>query len=243
MSQSLCVVLPVRNAQATLGASAAAILEALSELTGDFELLLLDNGSTDATPDVAQELADRFPQVRIARQGVPLNSAEIARAALTLTSAEQILLCDENCTLELADLHKLWPGRQDYDAVLAWPADANNQQKESYSQRLRAWRLKLSKPAAAEGALSAAGYQLLHRSVLERVRFHARDRYELLGELSRHGFRFQIVEVRTARKNAMSPISRPGEAMRVDGRSPAVAGPSHRRANRLEAIKGFALGE
>ena len=241
MSQSLCVVLPIRNAQSTLGASAATALEALTDLTGDFELLLIDNGSTDATPDVAQELADRYPQVRIVRLGTSANAAEIVRTALAQTHCEQILLCDENCSLELADLHKLWPGRDDYDAVLAWPAGMRSAAEAAPGQRLRAWRLKLSKPTAT-AVESVPGYQLLKRSVLQRLRWTC-DRFELLAELSRHGFRWQVIEVRRTRPSALSTVSRSGDARRVDDRSRLVFGPTLRRSRRLDAIKGFALGE
>ena len=243
MSQSLCVVLPVRNAQSTLSGSAQAVLDALSELTGAFELLILDNGSTDATSDVAQEMADRFPQVRLARHGAVAGMAGVVRTTLAQTRCEQILLCDEGCALELADLHKLWPGRNDYDAVLAWPAGARATQDASYGPRLRAWRLRLSRPAESSTPLTLPGYQLLKRPVLERLRWNDQDRYELLAELSRQGFRWQVVEVRAARANAWNLPMRAGEAMRVDEQSPSISGPAHRRSRRLEAIKGFALGE
>lgn len=243
LTQSLCVVLPVRNAQATLAARAAGLLEVLPELSADFELLLIDNGSTDATLDVASELADQFPQVRVARHGAPVELAGIVRTALAHTRCEQILLCDESCRLELADLHKLWPGRDDYDAILAWPAGAGGVDEQAFSQRVRAWRLRLAGTAASAPKEAMPGYQLLHRRVLERLRWVARDRYELLAELSRHGFRWQMVEVRPAKPAAMSILARPGEARRVDEQSQAISGPTSRRVIRLNAIKDFALGE
>jgi hypothetical protein len=67
LSRSLSVLLPVHNAQATLGGHVAGMLEELSELGRQFDVLILDDGSTDATPEVAHDLARRFPQVRLLR--------------------------------------------------------------------------------------------------------------------------------------------------------------------------------
>jgi glycosyltransferase involved in cell wall biosynthesis len=235
--------MPVRNVQATLAARTARLLEVLPELSADFELLLIDNGSTDATLDVAYELADRFPQVSVVRHGSPVDMSGIVRTALAHTPCEHILLCDESCRLELTDLHKLWPGRHDYEAILAWPVGSAAVDEESFAKRLHAWRLRLSGSGTPAVKETMPGYQLLHRRVLQRLRWVARDRYELLAELSRHGFSWQMVEVRPEKAEAILPISRSGDSRRVDEQSPAISGPAARRAKRLAAIKGFALGE
>jgi hypothetical protein len=68
----------------------------------------------------------------------------------------------------------------------------------------------------------------------------------LLAELSRHGLRWQVVEVRRARPQAaaIAAVERPGQSMRLDGQSAALAGPAAARTARsLDALKEFALGE
>jgi glycosyltransferase involved in cell wall biosynthesis len=63
--RSLSVLLPVRNAQSSLSASVHEILDVVAELTGRFELVIIDEGSTDGTWDVARELAQLYPQIRL----------------------------------------------------------------------------------------------------------------------------------------------------------------------------------
>lgn len=70
----LTLLLPVRNAQASLSRDVARILEIAADLSPCFELLILDRGSTDATEEVADELARSYPQVRTARCLLPSNS-------------------------------------------------------------------------------------------------------------------------------------------------------------------------
>jgi glycosyltransferase involved in cell wall biosynthesis len=58
------VLLPVRDGARTL---ALAMLSVLEQSFGDFELLLLDDGSVDASPEIALRFGD--PRVRLIRDG------------------------------------------------------------------------------------------------------------------------------------------------------------------------------
>lgn len=65
--KSLTIVLPIYNGEAQLPASVEEILELASELTSRFAVLIVDDGSTDDTFEVAEELASRYPQVSVTR--------------------------------------------------------------------------------------------------------------------------------------------------------------------------------
>ena len=52
MSESLSVIVPVHNAQNDLAGQVADLLEVLPELTCDFEVLIVDDHSTDSTEEV-----------------------------------------------------------------------------------------------------------------------------------------------------------------------------------------------
>ncbi len=67
MTPPLSILLPVHNAQATLAADVANLLDVLPELTTWFDLLIIDDGSTDATCEIAEELVLAYPQVRLVR--------------------------------------------------------------------------------------------------------------------------------------------------------------------------------
>jgi hypothetical protein len=58
------VVLPVWNGERFL---AEAVESVLSQTLGTIELLLIDDGSTDATPEIARGFAERDPRVRVIR--------------------------------------------------------------------------------------------------------------------------------------------------------------------------------
>jgi cellulose synthase/poly-beta-1,6-N-acetylglucosamine synthase-like glycosyltransferase len=67
VSKSLTIVLPVYNAESRLRKNVTELLELASELTPEFGVLIVDDGSTDATFEVAEELAAHYPQVLVRR--------------------------------------------------------------------------------------------------------------------------------------------------------------------------------
>jgi cellulose synthase/poly-beta-1,6-N-acetylglucosamine synthase-like glycosyltransferase len=66
-NKSLTIVLPVHNAESRLRKNVRELLELASELTAKFGVLIIDDGSTDSTYEVAEELAAYFPQVSVRR--------------------------------------------------------------------------------------------------------------------------------------------------------------------------------
>lgn len=112
LESSLSVLFPVHNAQAHLDAEVTRLLEILPELTPRFELLIIDDGSHDATPEVAQELTSRFPQIRVLRHAQRLGLSEAIRNGLNRTSGEMILIHDGQGGLAPDELPRVWRQRQ-----------------------------------------------------------------------------------------------------------------------------------
>ncbi|MCI0503079.1 glycosyltransferase family 2 protein [Candidatus Micrarchaeota archaeon] len=60
----LSVIVPVHNESRLLAASATSLTKALAGLGMDYELLIAEDGSSDATADIAQKLASANPRIR-----------------------------------------------------------------------------------------------------------------------------------------------------------------------------------
>lgn len=65
MTPRISVLLPVYNAERYVAEAVASIL---AQTRGDFELLVIDDGSTDRSPEILAEFARRDPRVRFQRQ-------------------------------------------------------------------------------------------------------------------------------------------------------------------------------
>jgi glycosyltransferase involved in cell wall biosynthesis len=79
---AVSIGLPVYNGAATVGRAIGALL---AQTFDDFELIVSDNGSTDATEQICRELADSDPRVRYVRH--PRNRGPAANFAFVLDEA------------------------------------------------------------------------------------------------------------------------------------------------------------
>jgi len=105
---SLSVLLPVRNCQATLADLLRQLLELVPELTDRFELVVIDDGSVDATIEVADEFAAYYPQVRAIRHARPAGQIAAVRTGLTHSSGQIVLVREADCQSPLDEIPKLW---------------------------------------------------------------------------------------------------------------------------------------
>jgi glycosyltransferase involved in cell wall biosynthesis len=63
------VVMPAFNEAEILGTSVKSVVDGLRARAESFEVLVVENGSTDATPSIARDLEGEFPEVRVEHRG------------------------------------------------------------------------------------------------------------------------------------------------------------------------------
>jgi hypothetical protein len=92
VQRSVTVLLPVYNAQSTLSARAIRALDVASDLGERFELVIVDDGSTDYTSEVAFELARDYPQIQAVRHGQRLGGEAAIRSGLKRSHGEVVFV-------------------------------------------------------------------------------------------------------------------------------------------------------
>lgn len=224
MKNSLSVFVPVLNCQSTANALVGPLLEVLEELTHRFELLVIDNGSTDATRETLAELALCYPQLRLVTHPSRSSEAEVMRTGLRHSSGEMVLYRREGCEIGPGCLTEMWQAARSTDLVVAARG-----------------RASLAAAAAAPAVLpaDAPAWQLIRRRLLDAW-LRQRAESDWLRYLNARGYRSQEVEARSAATHpaVLGPHRSP---TRLSGTPPQTRGV--RRPNYLDRIKAFALGE
>jgi glycosyltransferase involved in cell wall biosynthesis len=126
LNRTLSVLVPVSNAQATLGRLVGQLLEILPELTSKFEVAVVDQGSTDDTTEVARELSLAYPQISTFSLPRTADLTMVLRRGLSHTAGDNVLLLEPDCQADLNELPKLWALGRTHDLVVgvATPAMA-----------------------------------------------------------------------------------------------------------------------
>jgi glycosyltransferase involved in cell wall biosynthesis len=87
------IVIPIYNEEGILTASVAGLREALADMGIRYELILSENGSKDATVEIATRLAERYPEVRLIRSPIP-DYGYALRLGI-LGARGRVVICDE----------------------------------------------------------------------------------------------------------------------------------------------------
>lgn len=119
LSQSLSVILPVCNAEATLASVVNQLLDVTSELTDALEVVIVDNGSWDNTIEVAMEVKREFPQVKVVRHTSNAIQDSAVRTGLAETSGEVVLIHNINAPFSAHAIRDLWMLRSEESMVFA----------------------------------------------------------------------------------------------------------------------------
>jgi glycosyltransferase involved in cell wall biosynthesis len=89
----LSIVIPIFNEEGILHSAVVDLVSRLSELRWSYEILLSENGSTDRTVAIAEELAGKFPEVQLHSLGAP-NYGKAMRQGI-LRARGEFVVCDE----------------------------------------------------------------------------------------------------------------------------------------------------
>jgi dolichol-phosphate mannosyltransferase len=178
MAMDLSIILPVINERDNVRALIPRLQEIAQGFHLDFEIVVVDGGSTDGTAEAAAELGARV--VRERKSGYA--------GALTTGFAEArgayLLTLDADMSHEPAFVAKMWRARERADIVIASRYVRGGVAYTEFSRRLASWVLNLTLRrllAMPIGDLSS-GFRLYRREAVEGLQLTSRD-FEVLEEV------------------------------------------------------------
>jgi glycosyltransferase involved in cell wall biosynthesis len=218
MRPGISVFLPAYNDEATIASLVRDALEVLPELADDYEVVVVNDGSTDGTAAVLDELARTLPRVRVVHHTRNRGYGGALRTGFASAAKELVFYTDGDAQYDVRELARLRP-------LLAEGVDVVNGYKLS---RADDWRRRVL--GAAYNRLAHllfrlpvrdvdCDFRLLRRSALERVRLESDSGsicVELVYKLHRAGCVFAEAPVHHyPRRHGRSQFFTPGRVART----------------------------
>lgn len=114
---SLSVVIPAYNEEVSLGYVLKDTLQDLPKHFKDFEIIVVDGGSTDATPQIADIYAKKSKQVKVIHQpNQGYNKAMIA--GIKIAKKDYVAYMQADGQTLIRDMEKCFDVMKDYDLIL-----------------------------------------------------------------------------------------------------------------------------
>jgi glycosyltransferase involved in cell wall biosynthesis len=157
----ISAVLPARQAEKTLAGVLDALIAQLEALKRDYEIIIVDDGSSDRTSAVAEEFAERNPRVKPLRHAKPLGYGAALRTGIPQAQHALLVTFPADGSYRPGDLPKLleWIDHSDVVCGVRQPRPRVNAWFQRWAVRLL-FGPQLTDPACH--------FRLYRRSLFER---------------------------------------------------------------------------
>ncbi|HEU5370629.1 MAG TPA: glycosyltransferase family 2 protein [Ktedonobacterales bacterium] len=119
-TRGLSVVLPAWNEEIVIAQTVQQVVEALSEIALDYEVLVVDDGSTDRTGEIADALAAENPRIRVVHNRPNKGYGGALIAGFNAASKELTFFMDADGQFDIRDITRLLEHLDEADAVLGY---------------------------------------------------------------------------------------------------------------------------
>ena len=105
----LSIFFPAYNDSGTIASLVITARNTAQRLTADFEIIVVNDGSRDHTADIANELAQTYPEVRVIHHEVNRGYGGALRSGFSGALKEFIFYTDGDAQYDPSELEVLWP--------------------------------------------------------------------------------------------------------------------------------------
>ena len=112
-SESLTIFFPCYNDAGTIGSLVAGAHVVGRESGRDFEIVVVDDGSSDASGEILRELTSHYPELRVVEHGVNRGYGAALRSGFSAATKDLVFYTDGDGQYDVLELKKLLPVLQE----------------------------------------------------------------------------------------------------------------------------------
>ena len=186
------MVLPAHNEEAEIGATVASCVETLSVLVPDYEVIVVNDGSTDQTAAIVEAIANTNPRVRIIHNVPQRGYGGAVHAGFEAATRERVFFMDSDRQFDINDIVALLPwADQGYQAVLGYRVSRSDPFVRILNAR--AWNALVSAVFHIRVRDIDCAFKLFDRAVINRIDIRSEGAVintEILVKMKRLGINF-----------------------------------------------------
>jgi len=118
----IAVALPAYNEQESLPRTVPRFVRALRNVTDDFEVVIVNDGSSDHTAEVVNDLSREYPEVRLVQHPVNLGYGAAVWTGITSGQKEFVFFTDADGQFDVEELSRFLPFTGEYDLIVGYRA-------------------------------------------------------------------------------------------------------------------------
>lgn len=132
----LSLVIPAYNEQENIDALLSRVAGALSQLTCPWEVLIIDDGSTDSTPQLLREAMVKYPWLRVLRLAKNSGQSAAFDAGFKAARGQVIATIDADLQNDPEEIPRLLPLLDGFDMIAGWRQKRNDTWRRRVQSRI-----------------------------------------------------------------------------------------------------------
>jgi glycosyltransferase involved in cell wall biosynthesis len=120
MSKSLSVVVPMYNEEENAEQAVLSLQKVLADLLDDFEIIIVESGSTDRTAEIADRLENEQPDVRVIHQISKEGLGSAIRLGMANTRKDFVLYIDGDEPFDVGEITRIIPLLDSWQAIIGY---------------------------------------------------------------------------------------------------------------------------
>lgn len=134
-SRSISVFFPCHNEAAVVEAVVSQALSVLRDIASDYEVIVVNDGSRDATGPIADRLAAANPKVRVVHHSTNRGYGAALQSGIAACTKDLVFYTDGDGQFDLAELRNLLPLIESHDIVIGFRLN----RQEGFVRRFNGW--------------------------------------------------------------------------------------------------------
>jgi glycosyltransferase involved in cell wall biosynthesis len=193
---TMSVIFPAFNEEGNIRRTIEAALEVLPQVARSWEIIVVDDGSSDATAHICEHLKARYPEIEVISHGRNRGYGAALRSGIVAAKYDLIFFSDSDGQFDLRELQQLICWSEDYDIVAGYRAN----RQDPLHRRINAlgWNVLVRLVLGIKIRDIDCAFKLFRRAVFDQVQIRcvgAMVNTEILAQATRLGMRIHQVKV------------------------------------------------